>query len=213
MKKVFVLLLCLCVLGTYPSIDATCATMPQGKVTDFFFGSGFGKLKKLPKKQKETDGFVWYKAENEKGSEIILKSRKEPLIEKGFKYVKYEDGHFLCTELSGYTSVYDRLGNCIIPEDRQYSLLRKESGDGYTIYHVKRGEHWGICNASGSEIIVPEYDLVILHGDNDDGYYYGVKNGKYYGIFMTSGKVLIFPEKYTGAGRHGDKKGGFSYSV
>ena len=213
MKKVFVLLLCLCVLGTYPSIDATCAAMPQGKVTDFFFGSGFGKLKKLPKKQKEADGFVWYKAENEKGSEIILKSRKEPLIEKGFKYVKYEDGHFLCTELSGYTSVYDRLGNCIIPEDRQYSLLRKESGDGYTIYHVKRGEHWGICNASGSEIIVPEYDLVILHGDNDDGYYYGVKNGKYYGIFMTSGKVLIFPEKYTGAGRHGDKKEGFYYIV
>lgn len=213
MKKVFVSLLCLCVLGTYLCIDVTCATMPQGKVSDFFFWNGFGKLKNLPKKQKEADGFVWYKAENEKGSEIILKSRKEALIEKGFKYVEYEDGHFLCKELSGYSSVYDKLGNCIIPENRQYSVIRKESVPDYTVYHVKRGEHRGICNASGSEIIVPEYDLVTLHGNYDDGYYYGVKNGKYYGIFMTSGKVLIFPGKYTNVVRQGNKKEGFYYTV
>lgn len=139
----------------------------------------------------ESDGFRWYKvtqngkngAENENGKTII------PTRYDFIWYHKEgKDQGWFNVNNSGEEGVYERDGSYIIPTTRGYTIIFKHIEDEGVYYKVKKNGKEGACDASGREIIAPQYKLLV-YSPVSHTFKYVNSSGEYVntGIPLTGG--------------------------
>lgn len=112
----------------------------------------------------EAGGVEWTEVVNngKHGAEINGKMA----IPAQYDLIYYTQNHYIAKS-KGKAAIYDKDGNRVISEYQGYSSIRPHDMTGYIWYEVKDGNHQGICNQNGMEILSPSkgYEKAVYHAE------------------------------------------------
>ncbi len=113
----------------------------------------------------ENDGYSWYKTE-QYGKYGAETTGGKTIVPISFSSVSYYKGCFYVKN-GEYEGTYEKDGTYVIPTSRGYtSVCKHDANDGY-YYGVEKNGKKGACDASGREIIAPQYTTKILFYSGD----------------------------------------------
>ena len=140
----------------------------------------------------EEDGYAWYKtkqygkygAETTGGQTIIPPKYTFVcylITNKGQGYFKVAEKDSNGNESQG---AYEKDGTYVIPTSRGYDKVFKMTEDDGYYYDIKKNGKEGACDASGREIIAPQYESV-FYSSTDHTFYYKNSSGEYVNTGIT----------------------------
>lgn len=134
----------------------------------------------------EVDGFQWiHWSDNFSFVNPTHQGAKntsgQVIVPKKFYMVFYHDGELHAQLSDGRAAIYSTDGRCIIPAERgYYSITKQTTDDGTVFYSVDKDRtstsysySHGICDANGREIIAPQYPDIIY--SDDEGFMYEIE--------------------------------------
>lgn len=162
---------------------------------------------------KRDGNFEWVLVESN-GNQGAETTDGKTLLPLKFKSVLFLNGYFQTWNPNG-AALYNRWGECLIPETRNYQAISVNNNfvdDWFIVYNDQKQ---GLCNAKGQEIISPKRGYTFISPDDQYGkMIFYVTKGVNEGVCDISGREIISPDRgYTSVVRHLDQDSNFYYST